>query len=116
MADREKLIIMRGDDKWYVLTFKDADGVAIDITGWTIFMTVKGKMTDADVDAIITETVTSHFDPTAGQTKVHISSTQSTVAAASYYYDIQVKKDDDEIFTVMYGDFVVRQDVTLRTS
>ena len=116
MATRTKLDIMRGDDKWYLLTFTDADDVAIDITDWTIFMTVKAKMTDTDANAKITSTVTSHYDPTAGQTRIHITDVQSTIDAASYYYDIQVKKSDGDIVTVMYGDFVVRQDVTLRTS
>ncbi len=33
----------RGDDRNYNLIFVDEDDAALDITGWTIFITVKRK-------------------------------------------------------------------------
>ena len=40
------LEIFRGDTKQYTLNFKDAVGVAIDITDWTVFFTVKKERSD----------------------------------------------------------------------
>ena len=46
--ERMNLSIVRGDSKQYTLYFKDSDGVVIDITGWTVFFTVKEKIDDEE--------------------------------------------------------------------
>lgn len=42
---RANLEIVRGDDRTYTLTFTDSAGAAVDITGCTLFFTVKQKAT-----------------------------------------------------------------------
>jgi len=44
------LEIVRGDNRTYTLLFTDSDGVAVDITGCTLFFTVKQKATPDDLE------------------------------------------------------------------
>jgi hypothetical protein len=105
--------IIRGDDKFYILTFTDDDtGDPIDITGWTVKFTVKEDLDDTDANAIIKKEVTSHFDAANGKTKVQLTHDDTDQAIRNYYYDIQVKTAADEVFTIMAGLLVVKQDIT----
>lgn len=111
------LSIIRGDDKYYNLTFTDGTGSAIDITNWTIYFTVKSNLSDTDdSNALIQKDVSSHTDPTNGKTRVHLTHGDTDLTKGDYYYDIQVKKDNGDIITVVNGIFEVAYDVTRRTT
>ena len=113
------LEIVRGDTEVFELAFTDEDDVIIDITGWTVYMTVKVSLFEADdTDAVISKTVTSHTSPTLGQTEITFTSTETDnlTPGTLYYYDIQIKTDDDMIKTIMKGQLNVLYDVTRRTS
>jgi len=106
----------KGDTQNYALTFTDDDGVAIDITGYTVFMTVKTGYDVTDEDATISKTVTSHTDPTAGKTTITFTNLDTTVDPFNYRYDIQTKDTSGTITTVMSGTYKVTNEVTRRTS
>lgn len=115
------LTMYRGDDKTWNVFFKDDDDVAIDITGYTVFFTVKKQFgyTDAstDDDAIIEKDITSHIDPTGGETQLTISAIQTnSVEPEEYIYDLQLKDDGGNILTVVSGSFILKADVTRRTT
>ena len=57
----QNLTIFKKSTKVYKLTFKK-DGTVTDITGSTVYMTVKKNVEDSDAEAIINKTVTSHSD------------------------------------------------------
>jgi len=111
-----ELEVYRGDHKTYTLTFTDGDGAAIDITGWTIFFTVKTSESDADADAVITKDVTSHTSPTGGLSSIALTSADTNIDVKRYHYDIQIKKDDGSIVTVTKDRFSITTDITRRTS
>ena len=104
----------RGDSREYLITFTDADSAVIDITGWTVYFTVKLSYMDADADAKITKDITTHYDPTNGQTKITLLTTDTDIDPANYYYDIQAKKAAGDIFTVMAGRIEILSDITRR--
>ena len=102
----------RGDDVTLNLTFKDSGGVAIDITAYTIYFSLKRNKYDAT--AILAKTVTSHTDPTNGQTQVALTNAETAVLQGTYYYDIAyltavggTKK------TVDTGVFTFKEDITV---
>jgi hypothetical protein len=113
--EQTNLDIKRGDSKSYTLTFRDEEGSVIDITGWTVFFTVKDKIDDTDETAVLKKTITSHTDPTNGKTKIELSSTDTNLVG-NYIYDIQIKKDTNEINTILEGNITFAKDVTRRTS
>lgn len=114
----KSLDVIRGDDKYYVVNIKDGAGLPIDITGWTIFLTIKDDVSVNDEDSIIAKTISEHIDPINGKSKIHLTNAETNHVGV-YYYDVQVKKPngaEDDIFTVLSGEIEFKQDVTQRTS
>lgn len=109
-----RLSVYRGDDKTFNFTFKYSNGAAVDITGWTIFFTVKEKEADSDDDAKIATEVTSHTDASGGLSTLSITDSDTNLTPKKYYYDFQVKKADGLIRTLVKGDFTVLTDITRR--
>lgn len=105
------LQIYRGDDKTWQVQFKDALEVAIDITGWSVYFTVKEKDSDTDINAKITKTITSHVDPTGGKTDIILVPADTQSLKGNFYYDIRVKKDSGEKITVLTGTLEVLKNV-----
>jgi len=105
----------RGDTQTYTLYFCDDAGAREDITGWKIFFTVKSKSSDLDAAAIISKTVTTHTDPTNGESQISLTSIDLGTVGR-YIYDVQVKTDTGDIKTILEGNFIITQDVSLRTS
>jgi len=107
--------LVRGDDRTFALEFKK-DGVAWDITGWTVFFTLKKNISDSDDDAAIKKTITVHTDPTNGKTEFSITSSETDLLSGIYDYDIQYKDTGNKINTAMIGKMSFKEDVTRRTS
>lgn len=110
---RPDIDIIRGDTQ--AIDFH-VDG--IDLTGATVFFTAKTEL-DNDLDdstAAIAVEVTSHTDPENGTTVIPLTSDDTDVAPGKYFYDIQVKKDDDTIVSIRARKLEVFADVTRRTS
>lgn len=110
--------IIRGDDISIIVTCKDeTTGLAIDITGYSVFFTVKKRIADADVSALVSKKVTSHTDPTAGQTTISLTHTETAVLKeGDYIYDFQLIDGSGNISSTQRSQFVVLDDVTIRTS
>jgi len=112
-----KIEIIRGDDVAINATFKDDSGVAINITGYTVFFTVKDNYTSTDdTAALISKTVTSHTFPLLGQTSITISNTETNLPETDYYYDFQLKDTSNKIASTQRGIFSITWDVTRRTA
>jgi hypothetical protein len=110
------LTAIKGDTTIFELTITDQDGVAVNLTGATVFLTVKTKPNDTDASAILKKDVTAHTDPTHGITRVILSNTEMNIAPGAYYYDIQVKSSAGLIQSIASDSFRVIQDITTRTS
>ena len=109
------LKFFRGDDNSITLNFKQA-GVAVNITGWTIFFTVKTKIEDTDDNAVLKKDVTSHTDAVNGITTVTWTDEDCDDLAGVYHYDIQYKDGSGLVKTVMKGRITFEEDVTRRIS
>lgn len=115
-----KLKIDRGTR--YVITFNyERDGAAADLTGATVRFTVKSVESDTSSDdstALIKKDVTSHTDPTAGQTEISLSPTDTQVDPGDYYYDIKVDEDSDglNVYKAAEGRVIIDGSPTNRTS
>ena len=111
-----ELSAYRGDDKTWNLNFTDANGDPIDITGSTVFFTVKVNKTDKDSDAIISKDQSSHVDAVNGQTTISLTNSDTDIKVGNYYYDIQLVDSLGIVTTIVVGAFKVKQDVTTRMS
>lgn len=109
-----KLTIVKRDAVSFRLICKDSCGEAIDITGYTIYMTVKSlaNISSGDSSATIQKIVTSHTDPTHGITHIALTSTDTNVDAGEYYYDVQMKSPTGAVSSCISGKFEIIQDIT----
>ena len=110
------LSIKRGDSWSRTMYFEDEDGARIDITGWTIFLTVKENADDPDTNAIISKTITTFSDPVNGEAEIELTPTDTAQEIESYLFDIQVKTAVGEIYTIVEGIITITKDVTIRTT
>jgi len=105
----------RGDTVTLTLTFKDSNGAAQDITGWTVFFTLKINKQDTDDNAVIKKTITEHTNPEGGITTITLTASETVDLLGGYFYDIQYKTDEGVIKTVLEGESKFLEDVTRRT-
>ena len=108
--------VVSATDQSFTTTFKDEDGVVIDITGSTVFFTVKARLQDIDDEALITKDVTSHSDPTNGITIITLTDTQTDIAPGNYFYDIKIKDSGGLISQTNSADFKILDRATIRSS
>lgn len=86
------LTIYKGNPYNAVITVTDSAGSAYDLTGKTVFFTVK-YLTDeesTDTNALITKTVTVHTTPLSGITALALSTSETNIARGFYKYDIRI--------------------------
>lgn len=107
--------VIRRDDCDFELTFKDVDGNVINLTGSTVFFTVKRHVDDDDDDAVISKTITSFEDPTSGVALLQLSKTDTDLPAKAYYFDVQLVDSGGKVSSSQAGRFIVSQDITVRT-
>lgn len=100
----------------FTFTFYDSDGSVIDLTGCTIFTTVKQNPDDDDAVAKILTTMTLSATPTDGTATWSITSATTQYMLGQYYWDVQIKYASTLVETVIRDIFEVLQDQTIRTS
>lgn len=107
--------LIRGDDQIFALEFKE-DGVVKNITGWTVYFTLKKNIDDADTAAVLKKDITSHTDPTNGKTEIKLTNTDTDTFDGTYYYDIQYKdvQTPNIVKTVLIGTMAFEKDITRR--
>ena len=104
-----------GDSRDYHLTFTDSNGDAINITGWKVYFTAKLNYADSDEDAVIKKDITTHTDPANGKTTISLTNGNTAeLDARNCWYDIQVKKNNGDILTVLSGRIEILRDITRR--
>jgi hypothetical protein len=113
--DQRDLCFVRGDTGRIEISIKDASGTPLNLTGATLFLTVKNALTDADSAAVIRKEVTSHTNALAGESRFTLATTDNATAATRYY-DVQLKTATNDIWTVAGGLWKVLADVTARTA
>ncbi len=115
-SPRTNLEVYRGDDKTWKITFKDANQNPIDITGATVWFTVKENATDTDPQAVIQKQITTHTVPLQGETElILVPADTQNLEATDYEYDMQLVTGG-KVTTFMRGTFNVLQDISISTS
>ena len=114
----EKLTIIRGDSQSIDVVFEDDAGVKLNLTGKTVFFTVKEQsdISANDDKALIKKTITVHSDPTNGKTTIVLAPTDTNLEPANYVYDLQVKDAGGDIMSTEKSYLEIILDVTRRTT
>ena len=101
----------RGDVKPIKGIMRTSSGVPLDITGWTIIMSIKKAANDDDVDALVRKQACL-TDPINGEYLLDLTSTDLDIPVRSYTWDIRAKDTSGNIQTVAVGTFWCLQPVT----
>ena len=96
-------------------------GTAFDLTGSTLFFTLKRKITDLDADALVqcqTGDRLTHTNAAGGLATLRLPAADTAPMPLNIplVADIQVKTAAGEIYTVASGKITFSADVTLRTT
>ena len=106
---------IKGDTYNLDVQILDANDIAIDLTGCTVFLTVKRNLQDSDSLALISKTVTSHTSPTTGETSFSFSDSDVNFIG-DFYYDIKIKSVSGLISSVFSDLFILVDHVTIRNT
>lgn len=107
-----KITLKRGNDRNLKATVTK-DGSAVDVTGWSVRLTVKNKPTDTDAAAIISKLVTSIPNPTQGIINIPINAADTEdKAIGTYVFDLLFLDAAGKKHSSETGDFVIVQEIT----
>jgi hypothetical protein len=112
------ITISRGDTITIPVEIVDADDVAIDITGYTLWFTVRKNIpatsikTDDDAIIAIKQEPDDLTDPTNGKTDIELTSILTDINPATYYYDFQYETPAGIIKSSDPDTLVIKGDIT----
>ena len=106
--------VVRRDDKVFTFYFYDENGYAIDLTGCTIFTTVKQNQEDLDASAKISGTLSITAPATGGIATWTLVPADTQYLLGQYFWDVQLKSVDGKITTLIRDIFEVLPDTTIR--
>ena len=111
------ITIIRGDDKTFNITITDKNGDPFNLTGYTVFFTVKRSFREStDEDALISKNITSFSSPTSGTFPMSLTHTDTDIIGGEYWYDMQLKSAGGTITSIRRAKFTIIDDVTRRTT
>ena len=94
------------------VTVTDNDGLAFDLTGYEMFMTVKKNK--IDTVALINRAEADISTPASGIGTFTLSTDDTNFASGRYFYDIEISNSvTGDVKTVVLDEFVLEQDLTL---
>jgi len=111
------MVIKRVTKDTYPLQIQivDSDNVPVDLTGSTVFLTVKRNIEDTDAEALLATSQTTHISPTEGITSFTLTAA-NTDYTGEFYYDVKIKSSASVITSVITDKFIVLKHVTIRTT
>lgn len=109
-----ELSVIRKTTHTYTLTFT-RNGVVQNITGWTIFFTVKKNTSLIDTSASISKTITAHTDAVNGISQISLSSSDTDIPQGTYVYDITYIDTSNNRVSIPSDNFVVLDYITQRS-
>jgi hypothetical protein len=90
--------------------YLDANGAAIDITGYTFYFMVKKKLTDADTSATISKTMTLS-SPATGEWTGTATATDTDVASGQYWYQYKWTTPAGKTYATVPAKYIVQATV-----
>jgi len=102
----------RGDTAVDSFTVKDADGVALNVTGYTFTLTVDERLNPTNESTQIAQIEATLVDAAAGEIEFPWTEEDADQAPGTYYYDIQMEDAGGLISTLAKGSYIFSQDIT----
>ena len=114
----QNLSLPRGDSRTYRLTITDEEDNIYNLTGATVYFTVKEANSQADSVAVIQLSSASITEididePTNGKAYIYVKNIHTQdMEIKSFIYDCQVLLPTNDVNTVLSGRFTITEDVS----
>ena len=97
------LEIVRRDTKNYTIRLTQ-NGVAVNISGWSIYFSVKSDFNDLDASAVLSKNVLipTNSESAAGIAYLPLTSSETALSVGEYFYDIKLISTGNRV-TFMSG-------------
>lgn len=102
----------RGDTVADKVTVTDANGAVVNITGYTFLLTVNKEAAPTGTSNQLFQVAGTITDAPNGKVEFSPTSLQSDQTPGKYYYDVQMTDAASKIQTILYGRYVIKQDIT----
>ena len=111
-----RLTIQKGNPYNATITIRNSAGNPYDLTGKTVFFTVKSRNdhTDNDDASLITKDITEHTDEENGITVLELNTEQTDITVGDYRWDIRIYKADPLVQLNTKSGFCEIEDVTTK--
>lgn len=112
----DEITIYRGDTQTLTFQITDKNGNAVDLTDWSITITVKEKETDPDVDALLQLSTPYDIAKTESQGEIVVYLQPSHTIDGTpmkHVYDIELTDPDGNVFTAIKDVLVLSGDITI---
>lgn len=93
------------------LIVRDEELAFVDLTGSTVTLMIKEKSSDTDASAKLDIDVTSHSNPTAGETEINMTPAQTLNLLGNYIYQISISFSTNEVYTLAEGTVCFRKNI-----
>lgn len=114
-----KIDIIRGETFPIKVTYKEQNGDAVNLTGYTAHFTIKRKW-DRDADdstAVLKKTWNTHQDAAGGITSTELTADDTlALDPGEYRFDVKVKAANTAVTYLVRGTCVVLDNSTNRTT
>lgn len=110
--------IYSGETIPWEVTCKNSNDEIVDITGYTMYFTVK-KVFDqdnTDANAVLQKTITALSDPTNGVFRITFDAGDTLLTSGDYKYDIQAKNTSGKLTTIQQGILTIKASATRRSN
>ncbi len=110
--------IYSGETIPWEVTCKNSNDEVVDITGYTMYFTIKSSFDEdnTDANAVLQKTITSLSDPANGVFQINFDPGDTLLKSGEYKYDIQAKNSSNEVTTIREGVLTVKASVTRRSN
>jgi len=110
----QNISVIRGDTCSFNLIFKDSNKDPIDLTGWTIYFTIRKFVASSSIRnddcAVFSKQITTGDD--TGIIAIDLTSRDTNIEPEMYKYDIQYKKPDGTTKSTSIYEFEILEDIT----
>lgn len=102
----------RGDTVPDVVFVKDADGAALDISGFTFYLTVSSEKAPTDITNQVFQLTGVITDAPNGKVEFAPTAMEADLLPKKYFYDIQMVSGGGQIQTIIASTYTIVQDIT----
>lgn len=111
-AGKYTLKIEQGAYKSLSLTYKDATGTPIDLTGYTARMQIRGYAESTTAWVSLTSASGITLGTTDGAIDIELTSTQTSAIPDSGFYDIELVAPSGEVNRILEGAVKLSKEIT----